>query len=101
MTIKFPASAKDVESRSKADVQRELSSSNPFGKNNYLGAIVTGSAYRIFDFYLQLKAAIKQNFPDTAIGQYLVRWAAIWGKQLIAASQSNGNVVARGGAGAA
>ena len=96
MSIDIPESAQEVEARSKADVQRELATSNPFGKNHWLGAIVTASAFRIFDFYLQLNAAIRDSFPDTAIGDALVRWAAIWGKQKLAASQANGLVVATG-----
>lgn len=99
MPINIPESAAEVEARSKADVQRELQQSNPFLKNSWLGAIVTASANRIYDFYLQLQAALKENFPDTATGTYLTRWAAIWGKQLQAATKSNGNVVATGTAG--
>lgn len=96
MPLDIPETASQVEARSKADVQRELQTSNPFGKNSWLGATVTASANRIFDFYLQLKAAIGQNFPDTAAGNYLLRWAAIWGKTPIPASKSTGNVVATG-----
>lgn len=100
MPIDIPESAREVDARSKADVQRELEQSNPFLKNNWLGAIVTASALRIFDFYLQLKAALRENFPDTATGIWLTRWAAIWGKTTIAASKANGNVVATGTASA-
>lgn len=96
MPLNIPESASEVDARSKADVQRELDQSNPFGKNHWLGAIVTASANRIYDFYLQLKVAIRENFPDTATGEYLIRWAAIWGKQQIPASKSNGNAVATG-----
>lgn len=96
MALKFPTSAKEVSDRSKADVQRELATSNPFLRNSWLGAIVTSAANRIFDFYLQLKVALRESFPDTATGTYLTRWAAIWGKQIIAASKANGIVVATG-----
>ena len=99
MPLNLPESAQEVEARSKADMQRELLDSNPFLKNSWLGAIVTASAFRIFDFYIQLKAALRENFPDTATGEFLVRWAAIWGKQKQAATQSNGNIVATGTAG--
>ncbi len=93
--LNIPDSAEEVEARSKADVQRELATSNPFLRNSWLGAIVTSAANRIFDFYLQLKAAIKENFPDTAV-QFLTRWAAIWGKQRLPATTATGNVVATG-----
>lgn len=99
MPINIPESAASVTARAKADVQRELAQSNPFLKNSWLGAIVTAAANRIFDFYLQLRAAIRESFPDTATGVYLTRWAAIWGKQLQAATKSAGNVVATGVAG--
>lgn len=99
MPLDLPESAASVAARSKADVQRELATSNPFGKNHWIGAIVTAAANRIFDFYLQLKAALRDSFPDTATGDALTRWAAIWGKQLIPAAKSSGNVVATGTAG--
>lgn len=96
MPLNLPDSVSEVVNRSKADVQRELAQSNPFLKNSWLGAIVTACAHRVFDFYIQLRAAIRQNFPDTASDEYLTRWASIWGKQKIAASKSSGNVVATG-----
>ena len=100
MSIQIPDSASDVELRAKTDVQRELSESNPFLKNSWLAALITSFANRIFDFYLQLKAAIRESFPDTATGSFLERWAAIFGKQKLAATQATGNVVATGTAGA-
>lgn len=100
MSIEIPDSAAEVELRAKTDVQRELPESNPFLKNSWLGALITSYANRIFDFYLQLKAAIKESFPDTATDSFLERWAAIFGKQKLAATQATGNVVATGTAGA-
>lgn len=99
MPLNIPESAKKVADRSKADVERELGGSNPFIKNHWLGAIVVGAANRIYDLYLQLKAAARDALPDTAIGNSLFRWAAIYGKTQLAASKSNGNVVATGTAG--
>lgn len=96
MSLNIPETAAEVDDRAKADVQRELNQSNPRLKNSWLGAIITAISNRIFDFYIQLNIAIKQNFPDTATGEFLVRWAAIWGKQKTAATQSTGNVVATG-----
>lgn len=99
MPLNLPSNAREVDSRSKADVQRELGQARPFLKNSWLGAIVTACSNRIYDFYLQLRIALRENFPDTATGNFLVRWAAIWGKQKQAASKSNGNIVATGTAG--
>lgn len=100
MSIEIPDSAAEVELRAKTDVQRELPESNPFLKNSWLAALITSFANRIFDFYLQLKAAIRESFPDTATGTSLERWAAIFGKQKLAATQATGNVAATGTAGA-
>ena len=96
MSIEIPSTALEVENRAKADAQRELPESNPFLKNSWLGALITSFANRIFDFYLQLTAAIVQSFPDTATAEFLVRWAAIFGKQRLAATQATGNIVATG-----
>lgn len=96
MPLNIPETAAEVDDRAKADVQRELDQSNPFLKNSWLGALVTAYANRIFDFYIQLNIAIRESFPDTATGSFLIRWAAIWGKQIQPATQSTGNVVATG-----
>lgn len=73
--IIFPSSRKEVSDRAKTDVQSQLVDSNPFLKNSFLGAIVVGFSGRIFDLYLQLKELVKQSFPNTATGDFLVRWA--------------------------
>lgn len=96
MPLDLPESADEVVQRSKTDVQREVVESNPFLKNSWLGALITGYGNRIFDFYLQLKEAIKQSLPDTATGSFLERWSAIWGINRLAATSGNGNVVATG-----
>lgn len=99
MPIKFPESAEALANKSKADVQREAPNSNPFLKNSFLGAWITSTANRVYDFYLQLREALRQNFPDTATGIYLLRWAAIYGQSQLPATQSSGTVVATGTAG--
>lgn len=99
MSLEIPQSAAEVENRSKADIQNELPESNPFLKNNWLLALVASSANRIFDFYLQLIGAIRDNFPDTALGAELDRWLAIHGKSRLPATKANGNVVATGTSG--
>lgn len=96
MSLDLPESANEVVQRSKTDVQREVSESNPFLRNSWLGALITGYGNRIFDFYIQLKEAIKQSLPDTATGTFLERWAAIWSRNRLAATAGNGNIVATG-----
>jgi len=96
MALNLPESATEVVQRAKTDVQREAPSSNPFLRNSWLSALITGYANRVYDFYLQLLEAIKQSFPDTATEDYLERWAAIWGRNRIAATVANGNIAATG-----
>jgi uncharacterized phage protein gp47/JayE len=92
----FPANRKEVSDRIKTDVQGELAQSNPFLKNSYLSAIITGLAGRVFDFFLQLEVLSKQMFPDTATGTFLERWAAYKGVSRSPATQATGNVTATG-----
>jgi uncharacterized phage protein gp47/JayE len=97
--IDLPESATEVIERAKIDVLRAIPSSNPFLRNSWLSAIVTGIASRIYDFYLQLKAAIRQSIPDTATDEYLVRWAAIWGISRLPAVAASGEIAFTGTAG--
>lgn len=96
MSLDLPSSASEIEQRAKTDVQRELTSSNPFLKNSWLGALITGYANRIFDFYLQLLEAVKQSRPDTATDEDLEEWAAIWKILKLPATVASGNVIAGG-----
>lgn len=96
MGLDLPENADEVVQRSKTDVQRDLAESNPFLENSWLGALVTAAANRIFDFYIQLQEAINLNFPDTTSGDFLDRWASIYGVPRTAATQSTGNIVATG-----
>ena len=96
MAIDLPSSALEIEERSKTDVQRDLPGSNPFLKNSVLGAIVTANANRVFDFYGQLDVLQVLLMPDTATGEFLERWAAIYGLQRLAATKATGNIIAGG-----
>ena len=96
MALDIPNTSEEVEQRAKTDVRRALPGSNPFLKNSVLSALIVGYANRVFDFYLQLKEAIRQNFPDTATGSFLERWAAIFGVIRLAATTSTGTIVATG-----
>ena len=99
MSLNLPENAQVVIDRSKTDVQRLLPGSNPFLKNSYLCAIITSNANRTFDFYDQLRLFQLLLFPDTATGEFLERWAAIFGVTRLPATQSEGNVIAGGVAG--
>lgn len=96
MGLDLPENSDEVVQRSKTDVQRDLAESNPFLENSWLGALVTAAANRIFDFYIQLQEAINLNFPDTTSGEFLDRWASIYGVPRTAATQSSGSIVATG-----
>jgi len=96
MALEIPETAEQVINRALTDIQRELPTSNPRLKNSWLLALATADSNAIFDFYLQLNEAIKQNFPDTATGVFLERWAAIFGIQRLSATQANGNCAATG-----
>lgn len=100
MPLNLPDSAVPVDQRAKTDVERELPESNPFLKNSWLGALVTAYANRIYDFYLQLKQAILQSFPNTATGSFLEQWASVWGLTRTPASAASGNIVVTGQSGA-
>jgi uncharacterized phage protein gp47/JayE len=99
MALNIPTSASEIVSRAKTAVQRALPTSNPFLPNSWLSALITAFSYRIYDFYLQLNEAIKQTFFDTSTGDNLERQASWYGVTRLAATQSNGNIVATGTAG--
>lgn len=99
MPINFPRSRKEVDNRAKADVKSKLPNSNPWLKNSFLGAMVTGYSGRIYENYLQLKNALLQMFPDTARGAYLERWGSYVSINRNAPTVATGYVVLAGTAG--
>lgn len=82
-----------VVSRSKTDVQRQVGGKiDPFNKNNVVTAVTIANANRVFDFYLQLQAALLESLPDTA-EEYLTRWGNIFGITILPATKATGNLV--------
>ena len=96
MSINFPSTRKEVENRAKADVKSQLTTSNPWLKNSFLGALITGYAGRIYESYLQLKNALLEMFPDTASGAYLERWGSYVSINRSAATAASGDAVFTG-----
>ena len=96
MSLNLPESAEKIIQRAKTDVSRAWAGSNPFLKNSAIAALIIGYGNRVYDFYLQLKEAIKQSFPDTAEDEFLERWGSIFGIDRLAATKSSGNIVATG-----
>ncbi len=90
MAINTPENATEVSQRTKVDVQRELGSSNPFLSMAWLGGMISGLSNRTFEFYKALSQTALQQLPDTATGEFLARWAAIWGVVRLAATQATG-----------
>ncbi len=99
MTISFPKNRKEVDNRAKADVKSQLATSNPWLKNSFLGALITGYAGRVYEFYLQMKNALLEMFPDTASGAYLERWGSYVGISRNPNTKANGYVVFTGDVG--
>jgi uncharacterized phage protein gp47/JayE len=58
-------------------------------------------AYLVYGIYGFLDFLIRQIFPDTAVGTYLARWAAIFSISRKAASYAAGSIVFSGTAGTA
>ncbi len=96
MSLETPENAAAVDNLIKTYVQTNLTGSNPFSPNHWLGAEITGISQVLFDIYQQLLVAIDQNLPDRALGVYLARWLVIFRISQLAATQSGGTVVAEG-----
>ena len=96
MPFNFPSNRKEISDRMRTDVQGELPESNPFLKNSFLSATITGLAGRVFDFFLQLKVLRDQLFPDTATDTFLERWGSYKDIFRDPATQATGNVTATG-----
>ncbi|KKM97679.1 hypothetical protein LCGC14_1165570 [marine sediment metagenome] len=99
MAINTPENATEISQRTKVDVQRELGSSNPFLSMAWLGGMISGLSNRTFEFYKALSQTALQQLPDTATGEFLARWAAIWGIVRLAATQATGRIHAFTGLG--
>ena len=78
MALSLPETAKEISQKAKIDVKRELEQSDPFVARHYLGAIISGLANRVFEFYAALTQVEAEANPFTAV-ENLVRWAAVWG----------------------
>lgn len=90
----------EIINRQRSDVKANLPSSNPFLKNSWINAIITGFSGRIFDYYYQLqKVLFPQLFPDTATGTYLERWGSYVGITRNPATQATGYITVQGTAG--
>lgn len=81
--------------RALADLQASLGTA-PLLRNSFVGALVKAIGGAVHLLYGFLTYISKQALPDTAEGDYLNRWAAIWGVNRSAADYSQGNVTFTG-----
>jgi uncharacterized phage protein gp47/JayE len=80
----------DLRRRVKADIMVRLPGTDALLRNNnlnILGEVEAGTAHLL---YGRLDWSFRQLFPDTAEGEFLERWASIWGVQRIAATKATG-----------
>lgn len=97
MAVILPDTASEVNSRVKADVNAELSESNPWLKGSFLKGLIDGFGNRVFDeAYFQLKNLIKQLRPDTAKDEFLDFWAFVKNMVPLAAAPAKGAVTVTG-----
>ncbi len=96
MPLNLPDSQETIFQKLAADVQARLPTANPFLRNSYLRSLEVGFAGSLFEFYIQLQEAINQIFFDTAEGEFLERWAAIFGVTRNPATKAEGNITATG-----
>lgn len=100
MPIVKPVNAKEVSQKAKVDVKRELQTSDPFLARSYLGAIISGIANRVFEFFLSLVDAEKEANPATAI-RNLARWASIWAVNRLTGAPAAGAIFVNASSGGA
>lgn len=78
-----------------ADLQATLGS-GPLLEKSFSGSFVKVMAGAVHLLYGFLVWIAKQALPDTAEGDWLYRWAKIWGVNRVAASFADGNVTFTG-----
>jgi len=96
MPIIVPTTRKEIADRIRTDVQNALPQSNPFLKESWIDALISGIAGRDFDLYKFLQLAFRQLFPDTAIGEFLDRWGNFKGINRNPATTAAGLITATG-----
>ena len=83
----------------RADIVSRLPGTDPLLRRSYLGALARGMAGGLHELYGFQQWIADQAFPDTAEGPELLRWAAIWGVEQVAATQAEGAILVEGTAG--
>lgn len=95
MPLEFPSQSQIV-SRIRADVAALLPGSDPTLENSLLDAIVTSTASRISDLYLDLSRLLNELFPQTASGEFLDFFGEVFGVSRLPATASEGSAIFNG-----
>ena len=83
----------------RADITSRLPGTDPLLRRSFLGAFGRGVAGGLHELYGFQEWIADQAFPDTADTAELLRWAAIWGVEQVAAQQAEGAILVEGTAG--
>jgi uncharacterized phage protein gp47/JayE len=99
MGINLPNSATEVINRIVAEVKGELPKSNPYLADSLIRSTPVGLGQRVYDYYYELKQAIKESFPNSATEERLQMWADIKNMLPLEATKGSGPVTWTGVAG--
>lgn len=99
MSIQYPNNRNEVVDRIKTDIQNELPETQPFLRNSTLSADATGYGGACYDLYQTIRQLQTQLMPDTAEGEFALRWGGLKNIIPYSATQSSGYITATGQAG--
>lgn len=100
MPISFPK-FQEITDRIRADVAASLPGVDPTLENTLLNAIVTSTASRFADIYIDLVRLLRETFPQTATEEFLDQHGEVFGVTRLPATVAAGNIVINGTAGIA
>ena len=89
----------ELDEQLRNDIVSRLPGTDPLLRRSFLGALARGLAGSMHELYGFQQWIADQAFPDTAEGPELLRWAAIWGVERVAATRAEGAILVEGTAG--
>ena len=98
MPIDFPTLQQLVDS-SRTDVRSELPTTDPTVFGSFLRALTDAVGTRAYDQQLLIEQLLDQAFPQSAVDEYLDRWAGYEDLERLSATSATGDVVVTGLAG--
>lgn len=96
MSLNIPGSATEIFNRMAVDLTIELDTLDPFLRASFVRSILASDSNAFFELYKTLLQLSLQSFWDTATGEYLERWAAIYGITRNPATKASGFVTFTG-----